>query len=130
MYPFPVSVNWPESGPTHQMNWQLLRGLDSNIDGWVGVAKQYLLVGYLYRQLRDLRPVYTGGPKPSTEGGTQDFDTRTGFIPLSCVGKSLSVKKSLFLILPNTSLASGTLRKMNAATEIRKNQTTPPTVFH
>ena len=114
------------------MNWQLLRELDSNIDGWVGVAKQYLLVGYLYRQLRDLRPVYTGGPKPSTEGGSQDLesklDTGTGFTPLSCVGKTLSL--SLFLILPNTSLASGTLRKMNAATEIRKNQTTPPTVFH
>ena len=110
------------------MNWQMLRGLDSNIDGWVCVAKHYLLIGYLYRQLRDLRSVYTGGPKPSTEGGTQDFDTGTCFTPLSCVGKTLSL--SLFLILPNTSLASGTLRKMNAATEIRKNQTTPPTVFH
>ena len=87
MHPFPVSVNWPESGPTHQMNWQLLRELDSNIDGWVGVAKQYLLVGYLYRQLRDLRPVYTGGPKPSTEGGPKT--------------STLEQASSLFLVLGN-----------------------------
>ena len=101
-------VHWPENHPSSP--YETL----GEMGGWVYVAKPYLLVVYLSSQLRDLRSVYTGGPKPSTEGGTQDFDTGTGFTPLSCVGKTLSL--SLFLILPNTSLASGTLRKMNAAT--------------
>ena len=85
MYPFPCEL--ARNGPTHQMNWQLLRGLDSNIDGWVCVAKQYLLVGYLYRQLRDLRSVYTGGPKTSTEGGPKTL--------------TLEQASSLFLVLGN-----------------------------
>ena len=56
-------VHWPENHPN-----SLYETL-GEMGGWVYVAKPYLLVVYLSSQLRDLRSVYTGGPKPSTEGG-------------------------------------------------------------